>query len=220
MKKFTLIVMDQLRGGGGIAFVSVFFATLCAALFAIALAPQPQMLAAAAMPVIWLVVLLAALLPLEALWHRPLLTGRFDLLLLSGVPPLLLAAAVMLVHFLVTGLPLTVAAIILTPMLQAGLGVLPVLLPSLVLGTLYLSLMGGVGAILTIGARQPGMLMALLILPLMLPMLLLGMMAAEQAMLVGAGINPYLLWQAVLVLLTAPLLILLGGVLLRHHFFR
>lgn len=225
MKTFALLVASSFsRGGAGLSVMAtaVFFASLVVSLFALALGVQPQVQQLAAPAILWLVTLLAALLSLEPLWHRDAASGRFDLLLLSGLPPAVLAGAVLLAHWLSAGLPLVLAALPLALMLQLPVAAIPVIMAALVLGTIYLSLIGGAGALLTYGARQPGVLLVLLVLPLMVPMLLLGLLATEAAItgLEAGGINPYLLWQAALVLVALPCLSWLAAVLLRQQFFR
>lgn len=225
MTRFFLLVAASFSRGGGalsVAATAVFFAGLVVSLFALALGVQPQVLQLAAPAILWLVTLLAALLSLEPMWHRDAASGRFDLLLLSGVQPAVLAGAVLLAHWLAAGLPLVLAAAPLALMLQLPAAALPGLLAALALGTIYLSLIGGAGALLTYGARQPGVLLVLLVLPLMVPMLLLGLLACEGAItgLEAGGVNPYLLWQAALVLVALPGLSWLAAVLLRQQFFR
>jgi len=83
-------------------------------------------------------------------------------------------------------------------------GALPVLLLSLLMGTLYLSLLGGLGAALTLGSRRPGLLLVVIVLPLYTPMLLLGGMAVSAAMM-AMPVKAYLLLQAALLLLALPL---------------
>lgn len=220
MMRVLRISIDMTRRGGFAAGGAVVFAVIVASLFAIALAPLGHVLAVAAVPVLWVAVLLAALMSLETMWHRPLATGRIDALLFAGVAPAELAIAAIVAQWLVAGVPLLLAAIVLVPMLGMGMEMLAVLLPSLALGTIYIGLVGGMGAVVSYGARGAGLLMAVIILPLMLPMLLLGLMASESAMLAPDLPNPYLLWQAALVLVMAPALTAVTGWLLRQHFSR
>ena len=209
MSVFCALVRAGLRSGGG--FVStggmaMFFAILVGSLFGIALAPMPQTIAAAGPAVIWLCALLSATLSLEAVWHRPLSDGRMDMIVLSGVEPFALTSATILSHWLLTGLPLIAAGLVLSFVFALPTAVLPVLALSLVCATLYLSLTGAIAALLTHGARQPGILMVVLILPVQLPMLLLALMAGERALLDPAVLNPYVYLQGALLLFTLPLL--------------
>lgn len=222
MKVFILLLCRAARGGLQSGLTAVVFALVVASLFALALGAEPVALRAAAPAILWLSVLLACLLSLEPLWHREADSGHFDLLLLSGVSPYVLAAAGIAAHWLAAGLPLVLASLPLGLMLQLPAAMLPLLGLSVALGALYLSLAGAAGAWLAYGARQPGMLMAVLVLPLMLPMLLLGLMAAEYAptSLERMWLNPYLLWQAALVLAALPVLPLVAGYLLRQQLLR
>ncbi len=103
--------------------------------------------------------------------------------------------------------PQTIAAgLVLSFVFTLPVAVLPVLALSLVCATLYLSLTGAIAALLTHGARQPGILMVVLILPVQLPMLLLALMAGERALLDPAVLNPYVYLQGALLLFALPLL--------------
>lgn len=211
MNAFMALVSSVLRGRGGLSTggMAVFFALLIASLFGIALAPQPQTMVMAGPAVIWLCALLSATLSLEAVWHRPLSDGRFDLMVIAGVCPVTLVGATTVAHWLMTGVPLVIAACVLLFIFALPAALLPVLIVSLLVATLYLSLTGAVAALLTHGARQPGILMVVLILPLQLPMLLLALMAVERAMLDPAVLNPYVCLQAAMLLFAFPLLV--GG---------
>lgn len=189
---------------GADAFVAVFFFVLVCALFPFALGAEASVLRAAAAGIIWIAALLAALLTLEAVWHRDEEDGTLDLLLLSGVAPLRLVAAKVMSHLLVAGLPLVLGGAVAALMLQLTGAALLVLLPSLAMGAVYMALLGALGAALTLGARRPGLLMVILVLPLYLPMLIAGLMAA-QAALAGMAAKPYLLLQAALMLAALPL---------------
>lgn len=218
MSAFAALVRAGLRSHGGFlstGALAAFFAVLVASLFAVALAPVPQSLHAAGPAVIWLCALLSATLSLEAVWHRPLSDGRMDVLLLSGVPPFAVSAAAMVVHWVLTGVPLLLAVLVLFVVFSLPFAMLPAMLASMVCATAYLSLTGGIAALLTHGARQPGILMVVLILPLQLPMLLLGLMAGERALLDPAALNPYVYLQAALLLFALPLALGGGAWLLR-----
>lgn len=223
MKVFCAVVKSAIGSAGGMVStggMAAFFAVLVASLFGIALAPVPQLATLAAPAVIWLCVLLSATLSLEAVWHRPLLAGKLDLLLMSGVPSYIITAAVTCAHWLLAGLPLVLAGFVLSFVFALPVATLLVLLVSLCCATLYLSLTGAMAALLTYGARQPGVLMVVLILPLQLPMLLLALMAGERALLDPAGLNPYVYLQAALLVFALPLLSGAAAWLLRFQLFR
>ena len=208
MSVFTALTRASLRSGGGIVStggMAFFFAVLVGSLFGIALAPVPDTIVAAGPAVIWLCALLSATLSLEAVWHRPLSDGRMDVLLLSGVEPFAVTTSTIVAHWLLTGMPLIIAGVVLSFVFSLPVAVLPVLLVSLVCATLYLSLTGAIAAILTHGARQPGILMVVLILPIQLPMLLLALMAGERALLDTSVLNPYVYLQGALLVFALPL---------------
>ncbi len=220
MTTIAVIARSALRAAGGVMStggIAVFFAVLLGSLFGIALAPVPQAAQAAAPAIIWLCTLVAATLSLEPVWHRPLSSGRFDLLLLSGVSPLALVAGTVLAQWCAVGVPLALAGGILALVFGVPLGVLPLVGASLALATFYLCLTGALAAVMTHGARQPGVLMVVVIMPLQVPMLLLSLMAVERAQLDTAVVNAYVYLQVALVLFAAPLVLAGAGWLLRAH---
>lgn len=190
------------RGTEGVA--AVFFFAAVTVLFPFALGAKEEVLRAAAPGVVWVAALLSALLSLEAVYHRDFEDGTFDLLLLSPASAAEAVAAKMAAHWAAAGLPLLLAAGVALLMLHVPAGVLGVLLASLGMGTIYMSLLGGLGAALTFGARRPGVLLGLLVLPLFVPMLVLGVMAGE-AVLRGAAARPFLLLQGALAVAALPL---------------
>ena len=214
MKPFLILLQDDLlrdRSGITSALTALFFLLMTVSLFSIALAPRPDILRAATPVAVWSSVLLAGLLALESIWHRAEAQGQFDLLLLSHISPASIVAAKMAAHWLLCGLP----AVVLSPILLGVMGadITPNAIAALFFGTLYLSLLGSTGAILTFGARQPALLLVVIILPLLIPMFLLGLMAS----LAESTFNPYLLLQAALSLLGLGVLPWLGAKLLEDH---
>lgn len=189
--------------GGSEGLSAILFFTVVTALFAFVLGSTPDLLRAAAPAVIWVAALLAALLALEAVYHRDYDDGTFDLLFMSPLSHTGIVAAKMAAHWIVTGLPIVVTGFVVAHMLFLPVEILPALLASLALGTIYLSLLGGLAAVLTLGSRRPGLLLALLILPLFVPMLTLGVLAAEAA-LAGLPVRAYLLLQLALVVAALP----------------
>lgn len=179
---------------------TLFFFVVTASLFPFAMGGEPALVQRAAPGILWVTAVLASLLSLEALYHRDDEDGTFDLLLLSPATAFGIVLAKMLTHWVVSGLTLVLISIVVSQMLFIPVASLAVLIPSLLLGTFYMSLLGGMGAILTLGARRPGLLLALLILPLYIPMLILGVTAME-----AVSAKPYLLLQLALVLAALPL---------------
>lgn len=201
------IVARDLRltlGRGSEGLVTVFFFVLVVSVFALALGGEAALVARAAAGMIWTAAVLSALLTLESVYHRDYADGTLDLLLMSPVPPWQIVVAKMLSHWLLGGVLLLPAALVAAPLLFITAAALPVLLLSLLLGTLYLSLLGGLGAALTLGSRRPGVLLVVIVLPLYTPMLLLGGMAAAAA-LAEIPARSYLLLQAALLLAALPL---------------
>lgn len=177
---------------------AMFFFAVIACLFAIALSSHENYLSVAAPGILWISALLAALLALDAVYLRDFEDGTLDLLLMSPLGAPGIAGAKMLSHWLLSGLGLVVASLIIAPMLGVPVALIGTLAISLGLGTLYMSLLGGVGATLTLGARRSGLLLAVLVLPLIVPMLILGILAAEAA-LAGLPYTAYLLLQLAMV---------------------
>jgi heme exporter protein B len=199
---------------GSDSLAALLFFVLTASLFPLAIGPAPETLGRLAPGIIWVCALLAALLPLDRLFGADFEDGTLDQLLLSGQPAALVSVMKALSHWLVTGLPLLLAAGPVALMLNMDPQIIPVLLAGLLPGTLLLSLFGATGAALVLGARRGGVLLPLLVLPLVAPVLIFGTTAAEAA---AAGQSP----RAHLLLLTAlfaaalPLCPLAAGAALR-----
>jgi heme exporter protein B len=174
------------------ATVAVLFFVLTVTLFPMAVGPEPNTLARIAAGVIWVAALLASLLSLERLFAADHEDGTLDLLALSPLPLEAVVAAKVLAHWIVTGLPLIVAAPILAVLLNLDREGLAILVATLALGTPTLSLIGSIGAALTLGSRRGGVLISLLILPLFVPVLLFSVLAID-AVLGGFSPRPHLL---------------------------
>lgn len=217
MSVFLAILFRDLRLSvtrGSEAMVTLFFFIITASLFPFALGAEQLALQRAAPAIIWVVAVLAALLSLENLYHRDYEDGTFDALLLSPVSVVQIILAKMTGHWIVSGLTLITASLVIAPMLFIPLSALPVLVLSLAFGSLYMSLLGGMGAVLTLGSRRPALLLAILVLPLYIPQLILGTMAMD-AHLSGLSAAPYLLLQLALVIVSLPLMPFVSAVLLK-----
>jgi len=156
----------------------MFFA-IAASLFPIAVSPEPALLLLIGPGVLWVAALLACLLGLPRLFEQDLHDGALDALALSPYPLPLLILAKTVAHWLCTGLPLVLMAPVLA--IQYGLPTTSVLVltTTLLLGTPVLSLIGAIGAALTVGLRGAGTLLALLVLPLYVPVLVFGSAAVS-----------------------------------------
>jgi heme exporter protein B len=184
----------------------VFF-LIVATLFPLTLTPELSRLRDAAPGVLWVGALLSSLLALEFLFRDDALDGTLEQFALSGQSLTWMLFAKTCTHWLLTGLPLALAA----PIAAVGLGVptasMVGVVASLALGSFALSLLGAIGAGLTLGARRGGVLLSLLTLPLAVPILIFGARATELA-INGADIAApmYLMGAiAVLGLTLAPL---------------
>lgn len=171
-----------LRLGGGGAIAVAFF-VLAVVLIPLGVGREPAMLARIAGGTVWIAALLAVLLSLDRIFQADHEDGTLEQLMLSplGLEQIVLAKA--LAHWLTTGLPMTLIAPLLGLMLQMPLEAVPALAIALAAGTPALSLLGAVGAAVTVGVRRGGLLLSILVLPLYVPSLVFGARAAEAALL-------------------------------------
>ena len=177
------------RGGIGTLMAVVFF-VIAVTLFPLAVGPELGLLSRIAPGVVWVAALLAALLSLDRLFVADHEDGSLEQLMLGTLPLEFVVLAKTAAHWLTTGLPLAAAAPILALLLNMNTDGLVILIVSLLLGTPILSLIGAVGAALTVGLRRGGALIALLVLPLYVPALIFGVGAVEGAVLdVGVRAN-------------------------------
>ncbi len=168
------------RHRGEMANPLIFF-VMVATLIPLGITPESSQLAVLAPGIIWVMALLASLLSAESLFLADFRDGTLEQLVLSPQPLWLMVLAKILVHWLVTGLPLTLLSPLLGVMLslpQAGYGPL---LASLALGTAVLSLIGAIGAALTVAISRGGLLLSLIVMPLYMPVLIFGASAVQQA---------------------------------------
>jgi heme exporter protein B len=150
-----------------------FFAMVCA-LFPLAIGPSPAELEFAGPGVLWVAALLAMLLSLNSLFLGDFEDGSLEQLLLSPQPLVALALGKTLAHWLSSGLPLVVLSPLLAMTYRMPVDTIGVLMVTLGLGTISLSLLGSVGAALTVGLNRGTALLSLLTLPLAMPVLIFG----------------------------------------------
>lgn len=165
----------------------LMFFLMVAALFPLAVDPDPSFLAKIAGGVIWVAALLATLLSLDALFRADVEDGSLEQWLASGESLYGMALGKALVHWCISGLPLTLMSPVLGLMLALPNDAYGALILSLAVGTPILSLLGAVGAALTASVRSGGLLLTLLILPLYIPVLIFAASAGYHA---GIGM-PY-----------------------------
>jgi heme exporter protein B len=178
----------------------LIFFTMVITLFPLTLNPSPKLLQTLAPGIIWVAALLACLLSLDRLFQTDAQDGSLEQLLLSPHPLSVLVLTKVFAHWLVTGLPLVILALLLGVMLNLPSSGLNCLVASLALGTPLLSLIGAIGAAFTVRLRHGGMLLALLVLPLYIPILIFGASAVTMAS-VGLSVTGQLAWLGALLML-------------------
>ncbi len=157
----------------------LFFFVIVASLFPLALGPERALLRSLAPGILWVAALLASMLPLGRLFAFDHADGSLEQLLLSAEPLAVIVGAKVLAHWLVAGLPLLLLAPLLALQFDLPAGSSRVLVAGLLIGTPVLSLLGAIGAALTLGLRGGGLLVALLVLPLYVPVLIFGAGAVQ-----------------------------------------
>ncbi len=206
MGVFVLIVRRDLRLAlrrpSDMVSVVLFF-VLAIVLFPLGVGPEANLLARIGAGTIWVAALLAAMLSLDHLFGQDAEDGTLDLLALTPGPLEVVVLAKCLAHWLTTGLPLIVAAPVLAVLMNMNPSGFGTLLLAMALGTPILSLVGAIGAALTVGARRGGVLLSLLVLPLVTPVLIFGVGAVDAALM---GLNP------------RPHLLILAGLLVGSGF--
>jgi len=159
----------------------LLFFVIVVSLFPLGIGPGPNTLAIIAPGVIWVSALLAVLLSLDSLFAADYRDGTLEQFVLSSQPLSLVVLGKIFAHWLLSGLPLLLLSPLLGVLMQLPPHALPVLMLSLLLGTLTLSLIGAIGAALTVSLSQAGVLVSLLVLPLTVPVLIFGASAVATA---------------------------------------
>ena len=186
---------------------TLFFFVIVVSLFPLGIGPELDTLRLIAPGVFWVAALLASMLALEKLFAADFEDGTLEQMLLTPQPVFVLVLAKVFSHWLITGVPLVLLSPLLGLQYDLGVETLGVLLLSLLLGTPALSLIGAIGAALTLGLRGGGVLVSLLVLPLYIPVLIFGAGAVE-ASASGLGDTGHLLMLSAILLLAlvaAPL---------------
>jgi heme exporter protein B len=156
----------------------VAFFIVAASLFPLGVGPEAQILREIGPGVVWVCALLATLLSVHGLYGSDFADGTLEQLLLQPQPLAVVAAAKAAAHWLLTGAPLLLAAPLIGVLFDLSAPALLALVLSLLLGTPVLSLLGSLGAALTLGLRSGGVLLILVVLPLATPVLIFGAGAA------------------------------------------
>ena len=182
----------------------IIFFVIVISLFPLGVSPDRGLLATVAAGVVWVAALLATILSLDNLFRADYEDGSLEQMLLSSQPLFILVLGKIFAHWLVTGIPLILLSPVLGLMLHLDQSVLGILCLTLLTGTPVLSLIGAIGAALTVSLRVGGVLVSLLILPLYIPVLIFGtgvVKAAES----GMPYEAYLAVQAAMLMLALVL---------------
>jgi heme exporter protein B len=179
---------------------ALFFFIIVVSLFPLGVGPEPALLRKIAPGVLWVAALLATMLGLARLFAPDHADGTLEQMVLSPTPLGLLITGKIVAHWLTTGLPLVLLAPVLGIQFDLEAGALWILVVALLLGTPLLSLIGAIGAALTLGVRGGGVLLSLLVLPLYVPALIFGAGAVE-AHISGLGAGGHLSLLAALLAL-------------------
>ena len=173
---------------------TVFFFVIVVSLFPLGIGPETELLRQIAPGVVWVAALLASMLSLGRLFSNDYHDGTLEQLLLTPQPLYLVVLGKTLAHWIVAEVPLVLIAPLVG--LQFGLSAdtLRILVVSLLLGTPVLSLIGSIGAALTLGLRGGGVLISILVLPLYIPALIFGAGAVDASIMgMSPAANLYLL---------------------------
>jgi heme exporter protein B len=210
MNAFFSIVRRDLRLAlrqGADSLMIVTFFVLTVVLFPFGIGPEPGILERIAPGIIWVTALLASMLSLDRMFIHDYEDGSLDLFIMGPTPTPVLVLAKTLAHWLTTGLPLLVVSPLLALLLHMKPDTVGIMLLVMLIGTPTLSLIGSIGAALTLGARRGGVLLSLLVLPLYVPVLIfavsaidavaMGFSSSSQILILGAflcGALPLAMW--------------------------
>src|SRR3954469_23995564 len=165
---------------------SLLFFVMVVSLFPFGVGPEVNLLRAVAPGVLWVAALLASMLALSRMFAADFADGTLEQMLLAPSPVTVVVLGKVISHWLLTGLPLVALSPVLALQFDMPSNAIGVLVATLALGTPVLSLIGAIGAALTLGVRGSGVLTALLVLPLYIPVLILGAGAVDAA---AAGLS-------------------------------
>jgi heme exporter protein B len=175
-----------MRQRGDVANVLLFF-VIVVTMVPLGVGPDRDMLRLIAPGVVWVAALLSAILSLGRLFALDYADGTLEQIMLSGQPLSLAVLGKIAAHWLMTGAPITALSVVLAMMFDMAAAPSATLVASLLLGTPSLSLIGAVGAALTLGLRGAGVLVTLRVLPLYVPVLIFGAGAVDAS---AGGVSP------------------------------
>ena len=184
----------------------LIFFLIVVTFFPLALGPQESLLSSLAPGVIWIAALLASLLAVETIFSEDFRDGTLDEFFISLEPSFMLVFTKVLIHWLITGLPILVASFIAAIVLYLPFESFAPMLLSLILGTFFMSLLGALGAALSLG--KSAILSAIIVLPFSIPTLLMGTSVITSA-LNNQEFSGFLMIMGAMLALGIPLLCLL-----------
>lgn len=179
---------------------TLFFFVIVASLFPLGVGPDPKLLRTMAPGIVWVAALLASMLSLGRLFAEDYADGSLEQLVLAPEPLTLIVIGKVVAHWLVSGLPLVLISPVIALQFDLPREAIVTLLLALLLGTPLLSLIGAIGAALTVGVRGGGVLVSLLVLPLYIPVLIFGAGAVD-ASAIGMSASGHLSILGALLLL-------------------
>jgi heme exporter protein B len=186
--------------------MAVFFFLVAIAFLPLGIGPNLKLLGQIAPGLLWVALLLSSLLTLDRLFQADFEDGTLEVLSLGTLPLELAVMAKMIAHWLTTGLPLVIAAPLLGLLLNLDAASFSPLVLAMLVGTPALSLMGAIGAALTVSVRRGGLLASLLVMPFYIPVLIFGVAASG-----GAAAMPGAAHQGLLLLGAVTLLSVVVG---------
>ena len=196
MKFFRhMIVRDlriHLRGASGMLNPLVFFVVVIS-LFPLGVGPTRDVLAGIAPAIIWIGALLATLMSMDLMFSSDYGDGSLEQMVTSGQSLMVIVLGKIIGHWLVAGLPLILLSPVIGLVLYVDQEVILVMMIALLLVTPVLSLLGAIGAALTVGLERGGLLVTIIVLPLYVPLLVLGT-AMVQAAMAGDSVMGYIYW--------------------------
>jgi heme exporter protein B len=205
MKLFWAIIKRDLklamRQGGGFA-PALGFMLAVLVMIPLSVGPDQALLRRLAPGIMWLTLLLSVLLTAERIFAQDVEDGSLETLLLTSAPLEIVTLAKIIAHWISVSLPLALLAPVLAFMLNLDLDTLPVLLASMLLGSLALSMLAAIGGAITAGLRRGGLLISLLVMPFYVPVMIFGI-SATSGFTTPGGPAPSLLVLLALTLLSS-----------------
>jgi heme exporter protein B len=210
MKRDLLLAARQ---GGGAGTALGFFLTVLV-LLPLSIGPDQNTLGRLAPGLLWVTLLLAVLLSADRIFQQDFEDGSLELMAIAPASLEMTALAKMLAHWLSTSLPLAIAAPVLGFLLNLDAAMIWPLALAMIIGSLGVSLIAGIGAALTVNLRRGGLLISILVLPLYVPILIFGVSAASG---MGETATPALLILVAIVLACVVLAPIAAAAALRAY---